>query len=110
MKRDILIIKEILITVEDDLIEKGHPFKLSNIDGSILEGHLKLLEYESLIQVDDKEPLTTGETFYYDISLTNKGYDFIQALKKKNIFSKLEKLKDPLKLLIPIAIELLQEK
>lgn len=70
---------------------------------------MKLLEYEGLIQVDDKEPLATGRTFYYDISLTNKGYEFIQALKKKNIFSKLEKLQDPLKFLIPIAIDLLQK-
>ena len=109
MKRDVLIFKEILITIEDDLVEKGHPFELSDIDSSTLEEHLKLLEYEGLIQVDDKKPLATGETFYFDISLTNRGYDFIQALKKKRIFSKLEKLKDPLRLLIPIAIDLLQK-
>jgi len=108
MKRDILVIKEILITIEEDLVKKGHPFELSDIDSSILEGHLKLLEYEGLIQVDDKKPLATGETFYFDVSLTIKGYDFIQALKNKNVFSKLQKLKEPLSMLIPIAIDLLK--
>jgi predicted transcriptional regulator len=109
MKRDILTIKEILTAVEEDLVKKGHPFELSNIDSSILEGHLKLLENENLIQVESKQGLSTGEELYYDISLTNRGYDFIQALKKKSVFSKLEKLKDPLKILIPIAIDLLQK-
>ncbi len=106
MKRDISIIKEILIAIEDDLIKKGHPFELSDINCSILEGHLKLLEDDNLILVDDKKPIHTGETLYYDISLTNKGYDFIQALKNKNVLSKLKKLKEPLSMLIPIAIDL----
>ena len=109
MKRDISVIKEILVAIEEDIIKKRHPFKLPDINYSILEGHLKLLEYENLILVDDKKLLGPGKTFYYGISLTNKGYDFIQALKKKNIFSKLQKLKDPLKFLIPIAIDLLQK-
>ena len=108
MKRDISIIKEILIAIEDDLIKRGHPFKLSDINYSILEGHLKLLDYENLIIVDDKKSLGTGETFYYNVSLTNNGYDFIQALKNKNVFSKLQKLKEPLSMLIPIAIDLLK--
>ena len=108
MKRDISIIKEILIAIEEDLVKKRHPFELPDINYSILEGHLKLLEYENLILVDDKKPLETSETFYYDVSLTNKGYDFIQALKNKNIFSKLKKLKEPLTMLIPIAIDLLK--
>jgi len=108
MKRNISIIKEILIAIEDDLVEKGHPFELSDIDSSTLEGHLKLLEYENLILVDDKKPLGTGKIFYYDVSLTNNGYNFIQALKNKNVFSKLKKLKEPLSMLIPIAIDLLK--
>lgn len=73
MKRDISIIKEILIAIEEDLVKKGHPFELPDINYSISEGHLKLLEYENLILVDDKKPLGTSETFYYDVSLTNIG-------------------------------------
>lgn len=106
MKRDISVIKEILVSIEDDLIKKGHPFKLDNIEYQILEKHLKLLEFEKLILVDDKQKLATGDTFYYDVTLTNHGYDFLQALQNKNIFNKLKKLKDPLSLLIPIAIDL----
>ena len=109
MKRDISIVKEILIAIENDLVKKENSFELSHLNYSILEGHLKLLENDNLIQVDGKKPLNTGETLYYDISLTNKGYDFIQALKNKNVFSELQKLKEPLSMLIPIAINLLKK-
>ena len=108
MKRDITVIKEILYAIEKDLVKRGEPFKLTNIDYSILEGHLKLIESEQLIEVDDKVGLSTGEKLFYDISLTNKGYEFLKALNIKNIFSKLQKLKEPLSMLIPIALEFLK--
>lgn len=85
MKRDILITKEILIAIEDDLFEKNDQFVLPNIDNSILEGHLKLLENEYLIQIESKGELSTGEKLYHGISLTNRGYDYLKALKKNNL-------------------------
>lgn len=108
MKYDILVVKEILNAIYTDLISKGAPFNLSSIDYSIVEGHLKLLESEKLIEVDDKQPLATGEKYYYDVSLTFAGYDFLKVLNSKKLFSKISKLKEPLKLLIPIAIDLLK--
>lgn len=109
MKRDILLIKEILNAIENDLVKKGEPFELDGFDYSVIEGHLKLLESERLIDVDDKQGLDTGEKYYYDISLTFSGHDLLEALNNKKIFSKISKLKEPLKLLIPIALDLLKK-
>ena len=82
MKRDIKIMKEILVTIRDDVIKKGEQFKIPNIDYSIIEGHLKLAINDNLIYFESKDKLSTGETIFFDISLTNKGYDFLETLEK----------------------------
>ncbi len=80
MKRDKDLIKLILTTIENDGVAKGESFSLPNVEYSILEGHLKLLEQERIINVDDKKGLSTGEKLYFDVSLTQKGYNFLEEL------------------------------
>ena len=82
MKRDIKIMKEILVTIRDKPFTRGAQFEIPNIEYPILEGHLKYLINENYIRFESKKRLATGVTIFFDGSLSKKGYDYLESLEK----------------------------
>lgn len=114
MKRDMELIRKILIKLEDDTNPKV--WKTIEIEGKEqkeISYHIKLLSEEKMIEARDSglEPLLLWQAK----SLTTQGHDFLDSIRDRSIYTKMkenmgERLATmPLSLVSSVALELLKE-
>ncbi|MCK4358715.1 MAG: DUF2513 domain-containing protein [Candidatus Cloacimonetes bacterium] len=86
MKRDMDLIRKILIKIEDS---KEYPIreniKIEGYDDDSINFHLILLGEAGLVEVDSKE-LSNGTKVIVEVSrLTLKGYEFLDSSRNKKV-------------------------
>lgn len=113
MKRDMELIREILVAVEADAHRDGHAivnFDLPGRNQDELRYHAKLLRDAGWIRA---EFFFGGEFVILD--LTNQGHDFLDAVRNETVWKRLKKKLGtegetlPLEVIKLLAIQLLKE-
>ncbi|AVI28715.1 DUF2513 domain-containing protein [Bacillus velezensis] len=114
MKRDFDLIREILITLENDNNpESWKVIQLEERDQKVISYHVKLLTEAGLIEGKDTN-LNPG-FWWYARSLTNQGHDFLDTIKNETTYSKIkEKMGNqlktaPLTVVSSVAVEIAKE-
>lgn len=93
MKRDMDLIRKILIKIEDS---KEYPIreniKIEGYEDDSINFHLILLGEAGLVEVDSKE-LSDGTTVIVEVSrLTWEGYEFIDSSRNNKVWNKAKSL------------------
>jgi hypothetical protein len=85
MKRDMDLVRKLLIEIERCDTGSGQPMQFSDFcpDQQKLYGHLKLLDEASLIEGHD-----LPSTQYMPSRLTWSGHEFLSAVRDENIWTK----------------------
>lgn len=80
MKRDMELIREILLAVESDKFDEN----IEGFSSEIIEKHMDLLITEKLI---DRKGFGINSYFSTTIDLTWQGHEFIENLRQKEIWN-----------------------
>ncbi|MEM8935056.1 MAG: DUF2513 domain-containing protein [Pseudomonadota bacterium] len=88
MKRDLGLLRRILLVIEAADDGRGRDFKIEfdDVEPEIVYGHLKLL-LEALF-IDGIESQAIGHELIYPTRLTWEGHDFLDAIRDDNIWQK----------------------
>jgi hypothetical protein len=88
MKRDMEIIRAILLNVEDDKYRYGERVRLDGVSDTICAYHVALLQDAGLVE---GEVMKTGSSPYACARidrLTSAGHDFCDAIRQDTIWNK----------------------
>lgn len=84
MKRDMDIVRLILLALEDAPAEEGEKFvydeRVSGIDDAVLREHIRLVVQEGLAEIELLETLG-GDWGVGRASLLSRGHDFVEAVR-----------------------------
>lgn len=89
MKRDIELIKEILIEIE----KSGAPNEVVDVDipeksQEEISYHIKLMNQAGLVEAEDVSG--TGSFQWLPVSLTWQGHEFLDAIRNDTVWSKMK--------------------
>jgi Hypothetical protein (DUF2513) len=89
MKRDFLLIRKILMTVEDAQPgEVIQDFQYDGSDSRMVAEHVKLLDEGGFIEASIASQFGSSEAFYAVSRLTWKGHEFLDNLKNDTLWKK----------------------
>ncbi|WP_133468163.1 DUF2513 domain-containing protein [Paraglaciecola marina] len=80
MKRDMELIRDILLEIEADSFES----KIKGYDNSVVENHMVLLIQEKLV---DRRTFGINSTWIANVKLTWAGHEFIENLRQKEVWN-----------------------
>lgn len=103
MKRDIELIRKILIVLEEDEApEFTGEFNLDGVDQEIIDYHLELIKDAGLIKGNFQ--YGDNRLLFVSLKLTNEGHDFIFAAKNETVWAKFKKKLGSEMQNVPIAV------
>lgn len=83
MKRDMDLIREILLEIEKEPFGLGHTkIKLPDYDKATIYGHIRILAQAGLIDAEDHHTIDTAR--WYAKHLTWEGHEFLEASRDES--------------------------
>lgn len=109
MKRDMNLIRKILLKVEElPTIEKANRIVLDGYDQGTVSFHIGLLVEQGLVKA--KPFRGNDETTWYPLGLTNAGYDFVDKIKDDTAWNKVRPyLQSFGKMTLPLVLQKIVE-
>ena len=94
MKRDMDLIREILMYVEDKCDgSKLEKIEIEDRNRNEVQYHVYLCADSNLINFAQSQTIYSGTNFNYRVrSLTSKGHDFLDTIRKENIWIRIKNI------------------
>jgi hypothetical protein len=90
VKRDMELVREILLAVQERTSLKTAPLILEGRDEVVVGRHLEMLFHAGLVDGTTSQPLSSPYAKVYVKDLTWAGHDFLSAMENKGVWSKIK--------------------